>query len=315
MSLIKLFLRDPLFHFLLAGGLLFAAYQLIDRPRAIAASGDSTIEIDRSKLLTFMQYESVAFQPKYFSAQFDAMSDKQKRDLISKYVREEALYREAQAMGLSEGDYVIRRRAVEKMLYLIDDTAAESLTPGNAELEAYYLAHRDRYEVAPSLTFTHVFVDSQIRRGQPAERIAEQLRQELQAKDAGFNDAPAYGDRFPYLQNYVDRDPSFIEHQFGGEFAAAVTKLTPSNRSWYGPIKSQFGYHLVLVTRRVPAYLPKLADIRNEVHDDFLRDQVADNREKAVADLIARFKVKLDDLSLRPDESLADAKRAGSAVQ
>lgn len=315
MSAVKAFLRDPLFHFLLVGGLLFAAYQLISGSRAIVPIDNSTIEVDRSRLLTFMQYESVAFQPKYFSARFDAMTDKQKRDLISKYVREEALYREAQAMGLSEGDYVIRRRAVDKMLYLIDDAAAESLAPSDVELETYYLAHRDRYGVAASLTFTHVFVDSQIKREQPPERVAERLKQELQAKGAGFNDAPAYGDRFPYLQNYVDRDLSFIEHQFGDEFAAAIAKLTPSNRSWYGPIKSQFGYHLVLVTRQVPGYLPKLADIREEVRDDLLRDKVAANRDKAVADLIGHFKVKLDDLSLKAGENIAETAPAASSVQ
>ncbi|MFZ1992014.1 MAG: peptidylprolyl isomerase [Alphaproteobacteria bacterium] len=315
MNPFKRFLRDPLLHFLAAGGLLFAAYQLIAGPQA-TKSDDAVIEVDRSKLLTFMQYESVAFQPKYFAAQFDSMSDQQKRDLIAKYVREEALYREAQAMGLSEGDYVIRRRMVEKMLYLIDDTATEPFAPTDADLKAYYLKHQDRYEVAPSLTFTHVFVDSEVKRPQPAKQVAERLKKELQAKGAGFDDAPAYGDRFPYLQNYVDRDPSFIEHQLGTDFASAVMKLKPSDHAWYGPIKSQFGYHLVLITRHQPAYLPKLADIRDELREDLLRDTVASNREKAVTDLVNRFKVKLDGISPKQDESLtAEMKHASGSMQ
>ncbi len=315
MKWLKHFLRDPLLHFLIVGGLLFAGYQLVQGPRQ-TASDNTTIVVDRAKLLTFLQYELVAFQPKYFKAQFNAMNDGEKRDLVAKYVREEALYREAEAMGLSEGDYVIRRRMVEKMLYLIDDTATESFSPTDEALKAYYLKHRDRYEEAPSLTFTHVFVDSEIKRPQSAENAAEALKKQLEEKHAGFNDAPAYGDRFPYLQNYVDRDPQFIEHQLGAGFASAVMKLTPSDHVWYGPIKSQFGYHLVLITRHVPARLPKLATVREQVKDDLLRDTVAAYRKKAVADLIGRFKVKLNGISLKPGERTpADIASAAGSIQ
>lgn len=315
MSRLKRFLRDPLLHFLLAGGLLFAAYQAIEGPRA-DTNDANTITVDRTKLLTFLQYQSVAFQPSYFEAQLNAMPEAQKRELIAKYVREEALYREAQAMGLTEGDYVIRRRMVEKILYLFDDAATESFAPTDAELQAYFQKHLSDYTVAPSLTFTHVFVDSAIKRTQGAERYAEQLKQELEAKHAGFNDAPAYGDRFPYLQNYVGRDPAFIEHQLGKDFAAAVMKLAPSEGIWYGPIKSQFGYHLVLITRHDQPFVPKLDDVKAAVKDDLLRDTISAYREKAIADLIKRFKVKVADLSPpRAKDLTADAARNTGAVQ
>lgn len=291
-------LRDPLFHFLVAGGILFAAYHIIRGPAATAAD-DNTIVVNRSKLLSFLQYESKAFKPKFFNARFDAMSDQGKQKLINQYVPEEALYREARAMGLEEGDYLIRRRLVQKMLYLIEDTATESFAPTEEQLRAYYLQHKDRYQVAPSLTFTHVFVDSELKRSETAEQVAQRLKTKLQAQGAGFNDAPAYGDRFPYLQNYVDRDPDFIEHQLGAAFASAVMKLTPSDHVWYGPIKSQFGYHLVLLTRHEPAYLPELSAVREQVKDDLLADTVAAYRDKAVADLVSRYQVKLDGISLR----------------
>lgn len=316
MSRFKQVLRDPLLHFLAAGGILFAVYHLIEGPRTTAAD-DNTIVVDKSKLLTFLQYQSKAFEPKFFKAQFDAMSERRKQDLIDQYVHEEALYREAKAMGLAQGDYVIRRRLVQKMLYLIDDTATESFSPTEAQLRSYYLKHKDRYEVAPSLTFTQVFVDSDIKRADNAEQVAEHLKRELTVKGAGFNDAPAYGDRFPYQQNYVERDPEFIQHQFGAAFAAAVMRLKPSDRTWYGPIESQFGYHLVLLTRHEPAYLPKLSAIRAQVRDDLLRATIATYRSKAVADLVSRFKVKLNGISIRPGLNLtADAKlQAGVALK
>ena len=297
MKRLRRILRDPLFHFLAAGGLLFVAYYIIKGPVTTVVD-DNTIVVDRSRLLAFMQYESKTFKPKFFDARFNSMSDSRKQELINQYVPEEALYREARVMGLEEGDYVIRRRLVQKMLYLIDDTATEAFSPTEKQLRAYYHKHRKRYTIAPSLTFTHVFIDKEIKRPEDALKAADRLKSELQARGAGFNDAPAWGDRFPYLQNYVERDPEFIRHEFGSEFATAVMKLEPSEHTWYGPIKSQFGYHLVLLTRHEPAYLPKLPAIHEEVKNDLLRDTVAAYRDRAVADLVSRYKVKLDGISL-----------------
>ncbi len=291
----KKILREPLLHFLAAGLLLFGVYRWVHGPLPAAEAGPSKdIVVDRKALLTFLQYQANAFQPKYFGGQFDAMSAKARQDLIDKYVREEALYREAEALGLAQGDYVIRRRMVQKMLYLIEDTATESFAPTDAEIERYFRAHRRRYEVAPSLTFTHVFVDAEIQRREGPEKAAERLKRELEAQHATFADAPKYGDRFPYLQNYVNMTPDYVRNQFGEAFAAAVMKLEPSDHAWRGPIKSLFGYHLVMLTAHTPAHVPELTEIRDEVRDDMLRDRVAAYREKAVKDLTRRMNVKLD---------------------
>ena len=294
----KRFLRDPLLHFLVVGGLLFAAFSIIRGPAPPADDGD-TIVVDRTGLINFMQYQSAAFSPDYFAREFDALSPAEKQALIDKYVREEAMYREAQKMGLVQGDYVIRRRMVEKMRYLIDDTAAEAFHPSNAELQQYLEAHKDRYEVAPSLTFTHVFVDSE-KRPNDAQAVAEKLKAELTAKSARFEDAPRYGDRFPYAQNYVKMTPDFIENQLGDGFIEALMKLAPSDSAWQGPIKSQFGYHIVMLTRHVPSRMPQLSEIHDQVRDDMQRDRVMAFREKAVADLVKQFKVKLDDVTPEP---------------
>lgn len=293
MNALKAILRDPLLHFLAAGGALFGVYWgLVGHTHTTV--DNKTIVVTPSKLLTFLQYQSRAFQPRYFKAKFDAMTPAARRDLVHQYVREQALYREAQKLGLSKGDYVIKRRMVEKVLFLLDDTATETFSPTQTQLREYFEKHQDRYEVAPSLTFTQVFVDSTIKRKGGAEKYAENLLRKLKANRAGFDDATAYGDRFPYGQNYVQRDPAYIENLLGAGFEQAVMKLKPSNHTWYGPIKSQFGYHLVMVTAHAPAHLPKLATVRDQVRDDLLRDTLASYRKRAVADLIKHFKVKVE---------------------
>jgi parvulin-like peptidyl-prolyl isomerase len=296
-AVLKRFLGDPLTHFLAVGGLLFAVFYVLHPPSKGPADAN-TIVVDRATLLTFMQYESAAFDPNYFDREFAALSPQEKQALVDKYVREEALFREANALGLKEGDYVIRRRMVQKMLYLIDDTASESFSPNDDQLQQYFEAHADNYRVAPSLTFTHVFVDSEVKHPGGAEKAAEKLKEELQAKGAAFDDAPKYGDRYPYGQNYVKMTPDYVVNQLGSDFAQTLMALTPSDREWQGPIKSRFGYHIVMLTEHKPSYLPKLAEVRDQVKNDMLRDTVDAYQKKAVQDLIAQYKVKIEGLSL-----------------
>jgi hypothetical protein len=295
MSVLTRIVRDPLVHFLAAGGLLFAVFAAL-HPQS-AASGDSgrTIVVDRQGLLTFMQYQSAAFQPQYFEARFSALSPADRQALIDNYVQEEALVREARSLGLDEGDYVIRRRMVQKMMYLMDDTATDSFSPSDADLQRYFQARPDAYRGPATVTFTHVFVDNEVEHPGGAFEAAEALKRTLEQKRARFADAPAYGDRFAYLQNYVERTPDFVGSQFGAGFAAELAKLQPSDH-WQGPIRSDYGWHLVLLTQRKPAELPKFSDVREQVKDDMLRDAIAGHRRKAIQDLVARYRVDLKDL-------------------
>ncbi|MGZ3274480.1 MAG: peptidyl-prolyl cis-trans isomerase [Caulobacteraceae bacterium] len=295
MSPLARVVRDPLVHFLAAGALLFAVFAALHPQAASGASEGKTIVVDREALVAFMQYRSAAFQPQYFEAQFKALSPVERQALIDRYVQEEALVREAGALGLDRGDYVIRRRMIQKMMYLMDDAATGTFAPSDADLQHYFQAHQDAYRGPATVTFTHVFVDNEVSHPEGAQRAAEALKAKLERRRAGFADAPAYGDRFAYLQNYVERTSDFVGSQFGAGFAAALAGLRPSDH-WQGPIRSDYGWHLVLLTQRKPAELAKFADVRQQVKEDMLRDTLANYRKKAIADLVGQFRVALKDL-------------------
>src|SRR5262249_31075587 len=152
--------------------------------------------------------------------QLDAMSPEERKSLVDQYVEEEMLYREAKALGLEQGDYVIRQRLVQKMRYLIDDLTEGGEAPSDAVLSDYLQKHKDIYVLEPSVTFTHVFVDTSVHGERAAKEIAERLKAELDSKGAGFNDAPQFGDRFPFLVNYVERTLDYVTSQFGAEFVS-----------------------------------------------------------------------------------------------
>lgn len=287
-------LRDPLTHFLAAGGLLFAFCAWFG-PQDSRSDDERTIVVDKPTLVTYMEYRQQAFQPDYYSKAFDDMSPAERHQLIDNYVREEAMTREANAMGLGSADYVIRQRLIQKMDFLMDGASQDRPPPGDAELKAYYKQNPENYVTAESLTFTHAFVDNEVAHSGNREALAEALKAELNARHAQFNDAPQYGDRFPYLVNYVGRTPDFIANQFGPGFLHALEKLKPSDK-WQGPIQSDYGWHVVLFTKHEPASLPPFDEVKQKVADDYANELKSQFRKQATDDLLKRYEVRLVDL-------------------
>lgn len=286
---LKRLVREPLVHFLAAGGIVFWIFTLMPRAGADLSS-DKTITVNRQALLNFLQYRSKAFQPEYFGSQLEAMSPAERENLVQQYVEEEVLYREAKSLGLDQGDYVIRQRLVQKMRFLIDDLGDTDTTPDDTVLDAYLKKNKEIYAIAPTVTFTHVFVDSSIHGDKSSREAAQRMSDELNANRAGFNDAPRYGDRFPFLQNYVERTLDYVSSHFGPEFVARLKNLAPSKR-WSGPIPSTYGYHLVLLTDRAQGRLPELQEIRTQVEEDWLRDRLEGVRSQSLQRIAAQYTI------------------------
>jgi parvulin-like peptidyl-prolyl isomerase len=292
-------LREPLVHFVAAGALLFAAFTLVRGPRPSAAD-DSTIVVDRRALLTYMQYRANAFDAATFEAALDALSEQDRAQLIDEYVEEEALYREAKTLGLDGSDYVIRQRMIQKIKFLLGDAAAPGATVDANAVADYFAAHKQEYAVEPSVTFTHVFFDAERRGGADKARdVAERAVRDLNATHATFNDAPGHGDPFPFLKNYVDRTFDYVASQFGREFAAALAKLTPGE-VWQGPLRSAYGEHAVLLTRRTEPKFPELDEIRDRVEGDYLRERAAVELKSLTAIVRKRYRVEVLDVRKRP---------------
>jgi len=287
MQRLRRILREPLVHFLLAGAGLYLAWAMLDPGDADARR----IIVDRGTLLQYMQYQAQAFEPGTFATRFDALDEAQRRQLVADYVREEALYREARQLGLERGDYVMRQRLVQKMSFLLE--APDDAEPSDEQLQRHLARHAALYRVAPSWTFTHVYVDPAAMSGESPERRAQALLVKLNRERAGFNDAPRHSDRFAFLQNYVERTGDYIESHFGREFAAALQALPVDGSRWQGPLRSDQGWHLVLVTAHAPQRDPQLAEIRAQVRDDFRRDAAAERQEQAIREVIARYEVEL----------------------
>src|SRR5687768_7934451 len=102
-------LKEPLLHFAVIGGLLFAAYGWLNS--GLGGSGAQQVIIDEGEAnwLKHMWVRQWQREP----------TPQEMRGLLTDFLREELLYREARAMGLDENDIIVRRRLAQKMAFLI----------------------------------------------------------------------------------------------------------------------------------------------------------------------------------------------------
>ena len=290
----KTFFKQPLFHFILAGALIFIAYALTEQPAPEVQAGGKVITVDRTDLLNFMQFRAQAFQPELFREQLDNMSPEEIESLVDAFVREEAMHREAMAMGMDQGDYIIRQRLVQKVEFLLENMVNQALEPEAGEIEAFYEARKDDYQIDAVYTFTHIFFDGEERGWEQARADADELMANPQLTEIAFNDASAYGDRYPFLQNYVERTRDFVVNNFTEEFVTALDAFTLSNGTWRGPLESRYGFHLVLLREKSAPRFPPLEDILGRVADDWRYESVLKARREAEDQVISGYSITVD---------------------
>ena len=299
MGLISRLLHEPLIHFVVAGAILYGAYATVVEDAGTPES-EATIIVDRRALLTFLQYRANAFEPDTFGAVLDTMSDEELQELIDAYIDEEVLFREAQSLGLNSNDYIIRQRMVQKMSFLMSDIADRGAVGSDDELAAWFASNIEAYAIQPWTTFTHVFFDADRRGAAGAIEAAQAALTELNESETGFNDAPGYGDRFPFLRNYVERTYEYVASHFGYDFAEQLSALDESSAEWQGPLESSLGQHVVLITTQTPRAYPDLEAVRADVERDFNAERTRSALGEMTQAVRDRYQIEIRDVRADP---------------
>jgi len=288
------FLREPLVHFLAIGIGLFVLFGLVAPEESNLDS--KTIVVDRDALLTFVQFRSKAFNPEVAAARLDALGDAELARLIDDYVREEALHREALALGMDQNDYVIKQRLIQSLQFITNGFVSAAVDVSDEEIADYYEANRDDYYVDPYATFTHVYFSNDRHGREQARQLAETQLAELNDQNVPFSESTRHGERFLYNVNYVERTEDFIASHFGRAMAAAVFELEPDSGQWYGPFESAYGQHLVMLTKRTEGVYPPLEEIADSVREDALRIKLDEQNDRAVQAIVDTYDIRMGDV-------------------
>jgi len=315
-------LRSPLLRFLALGAVLYLGVLWLGPDRepgsasglgATGSSGrapDREIRVERDALLAFVQTRTQQPSAAATATAFDALGEEARQLWIDRFVREEALVREARSLGLDRDDELIRRRLVQKMEFLTEGAVRGGQTVSEDEIAAYYRAQAQALRVPASVTFAHVFVRGH---GPEARARATTLQASLEEQGLGFTEALSLGDRFLYNRHYVDRTLEEIRSHFGEEMAAELVRLEPDPSRWRGPIESQHGWHLVLLTEREESRVPPLAEVSERLRADLARDRAERALDDALRAVVSRYRVDLDP-ELAADPSSAPGPAPGDGA-
>jgi peptidyl-prolyl cis-trans isomerase C len=289
-------LRDPLTHFLLLGGLIFFLFSWRGTPES---TDPHRIVISDEELDGIRQSLAILRgQPPSRDDIWEALEPS---------VKDEILFREAVALGLDQDDALIRARLTEKMLFLTQDLA-EPAAPTDAEIAAFFNADPSRFRKPTVLSFEQIYF-SPSRHGADLEAVVVLARDRLMAGSTEIPD----GDDVLFEFRYNEVNPVSIARGFGTAFAEAIVDL-PSNSSWQGPLRSDFGMHLVRVLDIVEAYQPDFDAIRAEVTSALTTQRRLEANEAEYQKLRQRYEIVIN-LSADPELAIEPGGNSSSTME
>ncbi len=261
-------LREPLLHFVVLGGLAFLAHHFLfgAAPSRVISAEDAPIEQLRED---------------WFAAKGAWPSKEREAVLTEDWVEDEVLYRRAIELGLDQNDTIVRRRLVQRMRFLLEDTERID-PPSDAQLQRWFEQHADELAEPAETSFTQLFFS----RGKRGAALSTDARAAL---DALERDPNTIVDSDPFFRGrrFVGATAAELRRAFGAGFAQALEEV-PLGR-WSGPVQSSYGLHLVFVSDRVAPAAPELEEVRKKVEDDWIDAERARRNEEAIAKLRARY--------------------------
>ncbi len=201
-----------------------------------------------------------------------------KKEFLEDIVAEHFLLKEAKRRGIQKDPEVqqLLEAAQRKIIIsrLVQKEIDDKVSLTDEEVEKYYTNHQDEFMTSMTLRASHILVKT----GEEALLIKTQLEG---------------GGDFEELarQNSLDAtairggDLGFFQRgRFVPEFEDAV--FTMKKGELKGPVKSQFGYHLIKLTDRLEPTLRQFRDVK-----DFVRQRLlAEKRSRAFRELVTKLK-------------------------
>lgn len=274
-------LKEPLVHFLILGGLIFALYNLVSDQAGAADEIVISAGQQENLINTFSRTWQRPPTPQEF------------KGLLDDYVRQEIAYREGRTMGMDQDDIIIRRRMRQKLELLAEDVASLAV-PTDEQLQQFLDESPAEFQLEPRLSLQHIYFSID-RRGDAAEQDAIELLQRL-GTDGPGGDLEQFGDALPLPFRLDDMREGEIARLFGIIFTDQLNGLETGR--WVGPVQSGFGLHLVFISERIDGRTPSLDEVRDAVQREWfsqrrrdavdgLYDRLAENYTIEVEPLVA----------------------------
>ena len=258
-------LREPLLHFLVLGGLLFALDYLVSGPADDARTMTIDGAVDREARDVFK------------NARGREPNEDELYALRRVWLDNEVLYREGLALQLDKGDSTIRERVIFKMLSVVE--ASLKLPPiDDQQLREWFEKNRHRYDEPARYDF------------QEAVLAGDKSEPALRAFAAALN-AGAPGDAQAGLRVFKGRPHANLVLSYGPEFAK-VLEASPAGE--WRALPSREGLRVMRLEAVTPPMPAEFERLRGMVLQDWKDATMAEQRTAAVRTLAKKYTVKYE---------------------
>lgn len=255
--------REPLIHFCLLGGLIFAVDHVMHPP----GRDEKTIVVTKAMQQAFI---------KNFSEDGDKdPTDEQLKNMIDNWVGSEILYREGKALGIDKGDNVFRDRIAFKLQLLVFDQV-QLEKPSEAQLRAHFEKYRSRFDQPEQVSFLLTpATDEATARRQFADMQAERESADLRDRTRVFPNRP------------IDT----LAQSFGESFRTALLAMPIGE--WH-VIEAKDGWRIARLDAHRPAVPASFEAVQDEVRKMWGTDETRRRAWEAVNRLKLNYTVKIE---------------------
>jgi hypothetical protein len=255
--------REPLFHFVVLGALIFGADAAITAVRG----GERDIPVPASARKEAHDTFVATLKREPTQAEM--------RQLLGRWLDNEILYREGIALGLDKGDPAMRERVIFKALNVVQ---AGVVLPriDEAGLQAWFDANRKRYDVPARISF------------EEAVLAADTAPQELR-KFAGALNGQDKPQLEASLRSFKQRPRDNVVEAYGEAFTQALVQLAPG--AW-AVLESTSGPRVVRLEAQTPGRAATYGDVRDSVYQDWKDDTAGRLTSQAVRELGRKYRIR-----------------------
>jgi PPIC-type PPIASE domain len=255
--------REPLIHFCLLGGLIFAIDHVLHPP----ARDDKTIVVSRNMQEAFV---------KGFSEDGDRTpTPEQFNNMIDSWVASEILYREGKALGVDKGDDMIRDRIAFKLqVLLFDQVKLEK--PTEDQLRAFFETVRNRFDQPEQVSFLLTPATDEA----AARRQLDDIRAE--------REPPEFRDQTRLFPN---RPVESLAQSFGDSFRDQLLSLPIGE---WRVVQAKDGWHIARLDAHQAAVPVSFSSVRDEVNRMWGTEETRKRAWAAVQKLKSNYTVKID---------------------
>jgi peptidyl-prolyl cis-trans isomerase D len=196
-----------------------------------------------------------------------------------------------------------RKPEQRRIKYLLVDQAKvrAKAAPTDPELRAEYALRRDALKVPEQVVTAHILIKSDPAKGPEAEAAAKAKSEKILARVRA-------GEDFAKLAKEASEDasnketggqlPPFARGQMVAEFEQAAFAMSPGEIA--GPVKTQFGYHVIKMTGKNPEHVQSFEEARGALAADLSQRKAEADTNRLARELVEKTRK----LSSDSDEEL-----------